>query len=616
MAEGSARVRVVRPGPGGVQGGIQAELQALAGPKVQVATIASTGTGPPGGRPVIAVRVGVQPTHASAAPTVYVIGTHHAREWVAEEVPLRMLRDYVAAVNNPASNPTLAAALTKAAVVFVPMLNPDGYQHSRDPNPSTGYRDQRKNMRPGCMEVQGLQMIGVDINRNYDAAWGKPSDSTGLFDCAENYVGPSAASEPETRGVQKLLQGGVFQGTASAALITYHSYEDTLTYPEVYRPFTNAAGPACDLFANCTSPDLTLYRRLFGETRSPILFDPEPGMTSSPLAIGPSMNVSYTTSGDLTKFAAAQGIPAVTVEMTNGIGFAIECDPNRDAVLTKLVSDNEALLLRVLNAAPGLVAPSLASTYAENQLSRVALGLYARENDHNGDARPSLVAGVSHFVKNFSQKISFSGTTVAMKPARPGIHYDAWYADMPALTSKKPWCLPCEIHVGGDLGTYKFNCTTCVDLTDPGRLPHAGWNLVKGMRGGATDYWWEPDASPAKERTLTVPGMTVPAKALDCHLNFSFEWSGGAAGAPAVRLERWTAAGWTEMTRWPFDGSAVRKSRRQLTLTRTEFFETSIPVPVAASITDSFRFRVAAGDSVAGFLLFEPIQVCHIGVKP
>jgi hypothetical protein len=156
------------------------ELARASGGRAEVIVIGTTIEG----RELRALRVGSGSNRAS----VLVTGTQHAREWVSPMVTMGFADALVRQAHDP-----LVAAITGAVDVYVvPVVNADGYVASH-----SGWRMQRKNMNPRC---------GVDLNRNFDVAFGlgTPAGNTGCDD--ENYPGPSAFSEPETRAVQRLTE--------------------------------------------------------------------------------------------------------------------------------------------------------------------------------------------------------------------------------------------------------------------------------------------------------------------------------------------------------------------------------------------------------------------------
>jgi murein tripeptide amidase MpaA len=104
-------------------------------------------------------------------------------------------------------SPALVRRLVETMdIVVLPQVNPDGRRFSMDGHPFW-----RKNRRP-APRGQGFRKIGVDLNRNFPILWRfdrhfAPGtvDSTHKPGDYETYVGPRAASEPETRNVMWLL---------------------------------------------------------------------------------------------------------------------------------------------------------------------------------------------------------------------------------------------------------------------------------------------------------------------------------------------------------------------------------------------------------------------------
>jgi len=165
------------------------------------------------GRTIWALRIGERRGNSKK---VLFMGCHHAREWIAVEVPFLLARELLEKANEP----KIAGWLSSAEIWVAPMVNPDGHEFCR-----TQYRLWRKNRR---RNPDGS--IGVDPNRNYGYMWGTlniptsshvPSDDT--------YVGPRAFSEPETRAIRDLIACEHISG-----LITYHSYSQLVLYPWGY----------------------------------------------------------------------------------------------------------------------------------------------------------------------------------------------------------------------------------------------------------------------------------------------------------------------------------------------------------------------------------------------
>jgi carboxypeptidase T len=160
-------------------------------------------------RDLLALRISSAPAGAQR-PSVLVIGTHHAREWASPMVAMGLAD---ALVRRYDDEPRIRRVVDNLEIVVIPVLNPDGYVATFN-----GKRLQRKNMDPKC---------NVDLNRNYDAAFGK---GTGGECPSETYPGPSAFSEPETQAVRELV--------ASLArprlLVDYHSAAAVIMIPFAY----------------------------------------------------------------------------------------------------------------------------------------------------------------------------------------------------------------------------------------------------------------------------------------------------------------------------------------------------------------------------------------------
>jgi len=146
------------------------------------------------GRPIWAMRVSDNPAVDEAGePVAWFDALHHAREPMSGE-SLLMFAEWLAA--NYPTDPMVKRVVESRNVVFVPVVNPDGYAYNEQTNPSGGGL-WRKNRRDNG------NSFGVDLNRNYDWEWGTQwpgGSSSNTF--SDIYRGPSPFSEPETRAVR------------------------------------------------------------------------------------------------------------------------------------------------------------------------------------------------------------------------------------------------------------------------------------------------------------------------------------------------------------------------------------------------------------------------------
>jgi len=167
------------------------------------------------GRTMFGMRI-TSPEGGEDKPAVVLDGTHHAREWIALMVPMyiadRLVRDYE-------TDPEVRQLVDEAIIYVLPLINPDGYEYSRDVN-----RMWRKNRR----DNEGSSCWGVDPNRNYGYEWGGYGASSDP--CDETYRGTGPFSEPETSAVRDF-----FLATPNIkGHISYHSYGQLILYPFGY----------------------------------------------------------------------------------------------------------------------------------------------------------------------------------------------------------------------------------------------------------------------------------------------------------------------------------------------------------------------------------------------
>jgi murein tripeptide amidase MpaA len=190
---------------------------------------------------------------AEGGRPVLLTGGCHAREWAPPDVLLslldRLLRAYESGADfvvpaftdtAPARDIAYPQAAVPAADVkaiverldlsVLALVNPDGRAFSQSSPANAMWR---KNRRP---PRTGSTCIGVDINRNFDLAWDFErfyNDAGDIAVSASNdpcdfqvYVGPAAASEPETRNVASILRERRIE-----FYIDVHSFSRKILYP-------------------------------------------------------------------------------------------------------------------------------------------------------------------------------------------------------------------------------------------------------------------------------------------------------------------------------------------------------------------------------------------------
>lgn len=183
------------------------------------------------GRDIVAFDV-TGPDTPADAPVIIFNGGQHAREWI-NPATVMYIADHM--IRGYDSDPRIASLLNNIRFIFVPVVNPDGYEYTW-----STYRLWRKNRRDN-----GDGTWGVDPNRNWSWRFGWPGSSGD--GASEIYRGSEPFSEPETRALRDLA----LSEPTLVAHVDWHSYSQLLLYPfggvqdipaEPYRTFFRELG--------------------------------------------------------------------------------------------------------------------------------------------------------------------------------------------------------------------------------------------------------------------------------------------------------------------------------------------------------------------------------------
>jgi murein tripeptide amidase MpaA len=188
------------------------------------------------GRTCHVLRIG--PGAGPGRAGICLLGGLHAREWGSADLVVafaeRLLTAWQAgkgiAIGRRRFTADQVRRLVEEANLYLcPQVNPDGRHYSFTVDPMW-----RKNRRPAPEDAPAGSCVGVDLNRNFDFLW----DFETHFDPAapianstqpcdpQVYVGPTAASEPETRNVVWLLD----EHPDIGFLVDLHSYGELIMY--------------------------------------------------------------------------------------------------------------------------------------------------------------------------------------------------------------------------------------------------------------------------------------------------------------------------------------------------------------------------------------------------
>ena len=141
------------------------------------------------------------------------------------------------------SDRALTRLVDSTELWFVPVANPDGYDHSFTP----GNRLWRKNLRDNNGDGRANVGDGVDLNRNFPTKWSYDDEGASAAPASETFRGPRPASEPETRALDRLMRRVGFE-----FLLSYHSTGSQLLYGTAWQVDT-------------PTPDDVVYEALAGD---------------------------------------------------------------------------------------------------------------------------------------------------------------------------------------------------------------------------------------------------------------------------------------------------------------------------------------------------------------
>lgn len=311
------------------QRGIRAWIDSLAraNSRVSVDTVGRSYEG----RPILAVKIGPR-GDAASRPNVLFVATHHAREWAATEMALRLIRQLATATDARTDS-----LVNQRDIWVVPVVNPDGYQYT-----FTNDRLWRRNRRPTSGGA-----VGVDLNRNHSVNWALDDIGSSPDPKSEIYRGPSAASEPEVSALQQfhVLHPPVVS-------VSYHTYAGLLLFPPGSKYGVLAA-------------DLDEYRVLAGTNVRSAVFDHLPASRRS--FYSPSTAwMLYPTNGEYTDWASTTfGTVSINPEVSSGYGpsgyYGFEF-PDDETLLHQLFTDNLPFALDAIEMARGPATYSSATT--------------------------------------------------------------------------------------------------------------------------------------------------------------------------------------------------------------------------------------------------------------
>jgi carboxypeptidase T len=212
-----------------------AQLQKTAQDHADIAKVSSVGKSYEG-RDLNLIKISDNAGTDEDEPEVLFTCNQHAREHLTTEMCLHIVQRLT---DGYATDPKIKQMVDTHEIYVIPNMNPDGSEYDISGGQYHGWRKTRQ-------PVPNSPEIGTDANRNWDYKWaccgGSANDPA-----AEDYHGPSAFSEPETKAVSEFINSRVVNGRQQIKThIDFHTFSELVLWPYGYTKDDTADGMTAD----------------------------------------------------------------------------------------------------------------------------------------------------------------------------------------------------------------------------------------------------------------------------------------------------------------------------------------------------------------------------------
>lgn len=175
------------------------------------------------GRDVYALRVGARDEHDPAEgprKTILITGGLHGREWISTSTATYLLWSVITSYDN---EPMITKLLKHFDIVFIPVLNPDGYEYTWQTD---------RLWRKSRQQTKLRFCRGFDLDHAFGYAWDAVEHQSDP--CSESYGGDQPFQAVEASKLATWAKNETENGATFVAFLDLHSYSQQVLYPYSY----------------------------------------------------------------------------------------------------------------------------------------------------------------------------------------------------------------------------------------------------------------------------------------------------------------------------------------------------------------------------------------------
>ncbi|KAK4229824.1 putative metallocarboxypeptidase ecm14 [Podospora fimiseda] len=175
------------------------------------------------GRDVFALRVGARSDDnetTKARKAILVTGGLHGREWISTSTVTYLMWSFITAYNK---EPMITKIVNHFDIIFIPVLNPDGYEYTWQTD---------RLWRKSRQQTKLRFCRGLDLDHAFGYEW--ESANLNTDPCSESYGGDSPFQAVEASELAKWARNQTENGVKFVGLLDLHSYSQQVLFPYAY----------------------------------------------------------------------------------------------------------------------------------------------------------------------------------------------------------------------------------------------------------------------------------------------------------------------------------------------------------------------------------------------